>query len=110
MFGLTNSVIARLLKGLKRAARCTNSSAAPRKGKSRIPQVDGESEEFSDFESSSSPSSDLPSDFSSSSSEEPAKMVSVQRMVKRAVMGKDTFLRVRCRRCEDGLEAEDSLM
>ena len=30
--------------------------------------------------------------------------------LKRAMVGKDTFLCVRCRYCEDGLEAEDSLM
>ena len=105
MFGLTNSVIARVLEGLSGVERCTNYIATKKRKKSRIPQVDGESEDFSDFESSSPA---LPSDFSEEA--EPAKMVTVTRTVKRAVMGKDTFLRVRCRRCEDGLEAEDSLM
>ena len=107
MFGLTNSVIARVLEGLSGVERCTNYIATKKRKKSRIPQVDGESEDVSDFESSS-PAPALPSDFSEEA--EPAKMVTVTRTVKRAVMGKDTFLRVRCRRCEDGLEAEDSLM
>ena len=107
MFGLTNSVIARVLEGLSGVERCTNYIATKKRKKSRIPQVDGESEDFSDSESSS-PAPALPSDFSEEA--EPAKMVPVTRTVKRAVMGKDTFLRVRCRRCEDGLEAEDSLM
>lgn len=93
MFGLTNSVIARVLEGLSGVERCTNYIATKKRKKSRIPQVDGESEDFSEEEEG-----------------EPAKMVPVTRTVKRAVMGKDTFLRVRCRRCEDGLEAEDSLM
>mgnify|MGYP004661254449 CR=1 FL=1 len=109
MFGLTNSVIARVLEGLEGVERCTNYIATKKRKKSRIPQVDGESEDFSDFESSS-PAPALPSDFSEEEEGEPAKMVPVTRTVKRAVMGKDTFLRVRCRRCEDGLEAEDSLM
>ena len=34
----------------------------------------------------------------------------VVKMLKRAMVGKDSCLRVRCRRCEGGLEAEDSLM
>ena len=34
----------------------------------------------------------------------------VMKMLKRAMVGKDSCLRVRCRRCEGGLEAEDSLM
>lgn len=34
----------------------------------------------------------------------------VVKVLKRAMVGKDSCLRVRCRRCEGGLEAEDSLM
>ena len=34
----------------------------------------------------------------------------VVKMLKRAMVGKDSCLRERCRRCEGGLEAEDSLM
>lgn len=30
--------------------------------------------------------------------------------IRREMVGKDTFLRVRCRKVEDGYEAEDSLM
>ena len=108
MFGLTNSVIARVLEGLKGVESWTNYIPSKMRKRSRIPQVDGESEEFSDFESSL-PSPTLPSDFFEEEAEA-AKMVTVTRTVKRAVVGKDTFLRVRCRYCDDGLEAEDSLM
>lgn len=38
------------------------------------------------------------------------KQEMVVKTLKRAMVGKDTFLCVRCRYCEDGLEAEDSLM